>query len=124
MYEISVEDHFTSAHSLKCRDGTWEKPHRHVWKVSVVMRSGTLDSTGVVADFGEVRHCLKAVLAEFHGKSFNDHPAFRSRTLNPSTENIAKLIYDQLQGRLQFEGVRLAKVVVWETPDASASYCA
>lgn len=124
MFEVEVQDEFSAAHFLKLYDGSWEPRHGHNWKVSVVMRSEGLDSMGVVADFEALKPRLKKVLAEFHEISINDHPDFKGGKLNPSTENIAKVICEKLAGSFQSPGARIVKVTVWETPDASASYYA
>jgi len=89
------------------------------------MRAEKLDSMGVVVDFEMLKPTLKKILAEFNEKSFNDHPEFRNERLNPSTENIAQLICERLSRALKPNpnGARIMKVTVWETPDASASYC-
>ncbi len=124
MYEIEVSDEFSAAHFLKLYDGKWEHRHGHNWKVSVVMRSEKLDSMGVVVDFEALKPSLKKVLAEFHERSFNEHPVFRDEKLNPSTENIAKLIHDKLSKNLKSPNAKIVKVTVWETPEASASFYA
>lgn len=124
MYEVEVHDEFSAAHFLKLYDGSWEKRHGHNWKVSVVMRSQRLDSMGVVVDFEALKPSLKKVLAEFSHISINDHPDFKEGRLNPSTENIARLIHDRLRAALQPTQASIVKVTVWETPDASASYYA
>ncbi len=124
MYEVEVQDEFSAAHFLKLYDGTWEHRHGHNWKVSVVMRSEKLDSMGVVVDFEALKPSLKKVLAEFHEKSFNEHPDFKNEILNPSTENIAKIIYDRLSKNFKSANAKIAKVTVWETPGASASFYA
>ena len=120
MFEVTVEDEFSAVHYLKLYDGSWEPRHGHQFKVAVTMRSKTLDSMGVVVDFEWLKPSLKEVLAEFHEKSFNDHPEFRSR--NTSTENIAKMIHDRLEKKAPQDGAKIVKVTVWETPDARASY--
>ena len=122
MYEVEVQDEFSAAHFLKLYDGTWEHRHGHNWKVSVVMRSDKLDSMGVVVDFEALKPGLKKTLAEFHEKSFNEHPDFKDEKLNPSTENIAKMIYERLLKNFKSANAKIVKVTVWETPDASASY--
>ena len=122
MYEIEVHDEFSAAHFLKLYDGSWERRHGHNWKVSVVMRSEKLDSMGVVVDFEALRPSLKKVLAEFHERSFNEHPDFKNEALNPSTENIAKMIYQRLSENFKSVNAKIIKVTVWETPGASASY--
>ena len=122
MYEITVEDEFSAAHFLKLYDGSWEKRHGHDWKVAVVMRAPQLDRIGVVVDFEALKPALRGVLQEFEGASFNEHASFKGGTLNPSTENIAKLICDRLSKKLKSDNARITKVTVWETPDASATF--
>ena len=122
MFEVEVQDEFSAAHFLKLYDGTWEHRHGHNWKVSVVMRSEKLDSMGVVVDFEALKPALKKVLSEFHEGSFNEHPDFKDEKLNPSTENIAKLIYQRLSKSFQSKNARIVKVTVWETPEGNASY--
>ena len=124
MYEVEVQDEFSAAHFLKLYDGTWERRHGHNWKVSVVVRSQELDSMGVVTDFETLKPSLKKVLAEFHECSFNEHPDFKDEKLNPSTENIAKIIYERLLKNFNSANAIIVKVTVWETPEASASYYA
>ncbi len=124
MYEVVVEDEFSAAHFLKLYDGSWEHRHGHNWKVAVVMQSERLDSMGVVVDFESLKPNLKKVLAEFNEISLNDHPDFSGGKLNPSTENIAKMIYQRLVRGFKSDNAKIVKVTVWETPDACASFYA
>lgn len=124
MYEIEMQDEFSAAHFLKLTDGSWERRHGHNWKVSVLMRSEKLDSMGVVVDFEMLKPALKTVLAEFQQTSFNEHPDFKNEKMNPSTENIAKLICERLSKTVKSPNAKIVKVTVWETPEASASYYA
>ncbi len=122
MYEVVVERGFSAAHFLKLYDGSWEHRHGHQWKVAVTVRSEMLDSMGVVVDFEALKPGLEKVLAEFDETSLNDHPDFKEGALNPSTENIAKVICERLSKRLGSKNAKITKVTVWETPDASASF--
>ena len=117
-------DEFSAAHFLKLYDGSWEKRHGHNWKVAVVVQAEKLDSMGVVVDFEALKPNLKKVLAEFEATSFNENPEFKGERLNPSTENIAKLIHDRLKTNWKSGTARIVKVTVWETPDACAAYYA
>lgn len=121
MFQVEVDSEFSAVHSLKLYDGTYEPRHGHDFKVRVLMESEGLDPIGVVTDFEALKPLLKNVLAEFHEISINEHPDFREK-LNPSTENIAKVIGVRLKSKFRSPTVRLKKVTVWETPDASASY--
>jgi 6-pyruvoyltetrahydropterin/6-carboxytetrahydropterin synthase len=122
MFEVTVEDEFSAAHFLKLYDGSWEKRHGHGWKVAVTLSAQTLDSIGVVVDFEALKPALRKVLSEFEQISFNDHPDFKDGKLNPSTENIARLICGRLSAHLKSPNAKIVRVTVWETPDASASY--
>ena len=124
MYEVVVEDEFSAAHFLKLYDGSWEKRHGHNWKVAVTVRASELDSMGVVTDFEMLRPLLKKVLKRFSEIAINEHPDFNNEKLNPSTENIARRIYDHLNAEFKSQNAALVKVTVWETPDASASFYA
>lgn len=122
MFEVVVEGEFSAAHALRLYDGTWEPRHGHDWKVAVTVRSEALDSMAVVVDFEVLKPELKKVLSEFHEKFINDHPDFKGGRLNPSTENIARRIHDRLSLGWKSPAY-IARVTVWETPDAAASYC-
>ena len=122
MYEIVIEDEFSAAHFLKLYDGSWENRHGHNWKVAVTARADQLDSMGVVMDFEMLKPALKEILAELNFTSLNEHSRFKSTTVNSSTENIARLIYDELSKKVRSKTARITKVTVWETPDACASY--
>jgi 6-pyruvoyltetrahydropterin/6-carboxytetrahydropterin synthase len=123
VFEVTVEAAFSAAHSLKLYDGSYEPRHGHTWKVAVVAQAQALDSIGVVVDFEQLKPNLKKVLSEFQGVSFNDHPDFKDGKMNPSTELIAKTIHDRLLPGFKTGNAKITKVTVWETPDASASYC-
>lgn len=122
MYEIVVEDEFSAAHFLKLYDGTWEHRHGHNWKVAVKAEAKKLDSMGVVLDFEMLKPALRDVLSRLHLTSLNNHPRFKDERANSSTENIARLIYDELSKRIASKTAKITKVTVWETPDACASY--
>ncbi len=123
MYEVEVRGEFSAAHALKLYDGSTEPRHGHTFAVAVVMRAEKLDSIGVVVDFEELKPQLRSVLSELEHTQIADQPEFRAG-LNPSTENIAKIIYDRLKSRFRSANASITKVTVWETPEASASFYA
>ncbi len=122
MHEVIVEDEFSAAHFLKLYDGSWEHRHGHNWKVVVVVAAEKLDSMEVVVDFEALKPALKKILSEFHGTCFNDHAEFKNGRRNPSTENIARLIYDRLHENFKSKTAKITRVTICETPDACASY--
>jgi 6-pyruvoyltetrahydropterin/6-carboxytetrahydropterin synthase len=119
MYELHVVSNFSAAHRLRGYKGKCENLHGHNWRVEVVVGAEELDKLGMVVDFKVVKQRLTQVLDKYDHRFLNRLPAFRRS--NPTTENIAREISEQLTGRLPAK-VRVKNVTVWEAPGCSASY--
>lgn len=116
MYEVEVWLDFSAAHHLRGYRGKCEDVHGHNWKVYAAVASGKLNDIGIVADFKDIREKLKAVLKRFDHKDLNKLPPFRKA--NPTSENIAKYIYDELR-RMKLD---VSRVSVWEAENSKATY--
>jgi 6-pyruvoyltetrahydropterin/6-carboxytetrahydropterin synthase len=69
----------------------------------------------------ELKRIVHAVLDRMDHQWLNEFPPFD--VLNPSAENMAKYIYDEISAGIRTrEGVQLASVRLWETDTASATY--
>jgi 6-pyruvoyltetrahydropterin/6-carboxytetrahydropterin synthase len=119
MYQVSVEGHFDAAHYLRDYGGKCENVHGHRFKVVVNLKASKLNETGLAYDFVELKRHLGEVIARFDHTSLNDVPPFDK--INPSSENIAVTIYDQLKGCFSGE-VSLSSVEVWESPQSCVTY--
>ena len=122
MYELKIEDAFAAAHNLRAYKGQCEALHGHNWKVEVVVRADRLDELGLAVDFKELKEATTAVLDELDHTYLNELPAFREQ--NPSSELIAKYIFEQLQEKVSREGLWVHRVTAWESDNACASYLA
>lgn len=120
MYQITLKDTFSSAHSLWDAQGKFEDLHGHDFKVEVDLKRDELDGIGVVIDFVEVKPKLKEILRRIDHAFLNELPEFRGK--NTSVENVARYIHDALAKVLKGKGVRVKRVTVWETEDAGATY--
>ncbi|WP_297057353.1 6-carboxytetrahydropterin synthase QueD [Thermosulfurimonas sp.] len=120
MYELTVRDEFSAAHQLRGYEGACEHLHGHNWKVEVAVRGRDLNSIGILIDFKELKRALREVLGELDHRNLNELPAFRE--LNPSSENLARYIFDRLRERLAGKPVKVYRVTVCETERACASY--
>ena len=115
MYKIKVELGFSSAHNLRGYKGKCEELHGHNWKVEVEVGSKKLDKTGMVMDFTYLKDKLKKVLEPMDHKYLNKIPYFKK--VNPTSENIAKYIFDKLSTSLSvgnLKGLNILEVTVWE----------
>ncbi|KMQ51753.1 Queuosine biosynthesis QueD, PTPS-I / Folate biosynthesis protein PTPS-III [Chitinispirillum alkaliphilum] len=120
MYEVTTESHFSAAHRLRNYSGPCENIHGHNWLVRVTVRCSTLDDCGIGIDFKLLRKKLKDVLDEFDHKDLN--LVFGETGLNPSSENIARYIYELLDKSLGDSNASMARVEVHETPGNYATY--
>jgi len=120
MYEITTEAHFSAAHRLRNYNGPCENLHGHNWVVRASVRCEELDKIGLGIDFKILKNRLNAVLDEFDHRDINE--AFDPIGLSPSSENIAKYIYDKLNVLLADDGVKAFRVEVQETPGNCAAY--
>ena len=120
MYEISVEKHFDAAHFLRGYKGKCEALHGHRFRVVVKVKSSVLNDIGIVYDFTDLKQHLRGIINRFDHTCLNDAPPFDK--INPSSENIASLIYGELEPRLAEAPVSISCVEVWESPEARVSY--
>lgn len=121
MYELKIEDSFSAAHNLRDYKGVCESLHGHNWRVEVFVKSSELNDIGLVIDFKELKSVTKEVTDKLDHKHINEIDYFKN--VNPSSENIAKYIYDELEDKLkEHNNVILNKVTVYESLSSSASY--
>ena len=119
MYEISYETHFAAAHNLRGYSGSCERLHGHNWKVQVLLRASTLDELGMVLDFRDVKARVDGLLDTLDHGYLNTIEPFTAA--NPTTENIARWIFEELGKKLP-DSVSVHKVTVWESERCGASY--
>ncbi|MES0396004.1 MAG: 6-carboxytetrahydropterin synthase QueD [Syntrophobacteria bacterium] len=120
MYELKIITEFSAAHNLRNFRGKCEALHGHNWKVEVVVSGEELDGSGVVLDFAEVKAATSEVMSEIDHRYLNELPFFIEH--NPSSENIARYIFQRLQEKITDERVRVQRVTAWESQDACATY--
>jgi 6-pyruvoyltetrahydropterin/6-carboxytetrahydropterin synthase len=120
MYEITVISHFSGAHRLRYLHGKCEELHGHNWKVEVSVISNRLGKEGVAIDFGILKQKVEKALKSLDHSYLNDLPYFSG--IEPSSENIAKYIFDKVKIELKGRPVALKKVTAWESETAYATY--
>jgi 6-pyruvoyltetrahydropterin/6-carboxytetrahydropterin synthase len=120
MFELMIETQFSAAHQLRCYKGKCEKLHGHNWKIQVYVLSERLNDIDIAIDFHELKKLTGEIIAPLDHSFLNDIFPFTEK--NPSSENIAKWIYDSLKKRLGGDDIDLSAVTVWESETASATY--
>lgn len=120
MFEIYIKSDFSSAHFLREYKGKCEDLHGHNWDVEVLILAKNVNKIGIAIDFKELKYKLNAILEKLDHKCLNNLSYFKK--INPTSENIAKYIFDQLKPRLKNKFIKLFKVTVWESKSSYASY--
>jgi len=120
MYYVSIQTHFSAAHSLRNYKGECENLHGHNWKVEVTVSTETLDETGMAIDFTLLKQKTNSIVKQLDHHHLNEIPHFIK--INPSSENIAAYLFNLLKEQLKNTTVTLTKVSVWESETSKASY--
>ena len=120
MYELKVITYFSAAHQLREFEGACEDLHGHNWKMEIYVTSEALTKAGIVVDFRVLKKHVKTVMAELDHKFLNDLEAFRDE--NPSSENIARHVAEQLSLLIEEPGIEVSRVTAWESENACATY--
>jgi len=147
-YRICKTIEIESGHMLTKHQDNCKYPHGHSRQVELILESDELDSNDMVCDFKVLKIALKGFLDSFdHAMCINTKDpiyntfkkAYGDRVIgfndtDPTTEVIAKMIFDKVQDSLNqytkkkrqtyplSKEVRLIRVRVWETSTSWAEY--
>ena len=119
MFTISIETNFWASHQLALPNGLKEPLHSHNWLVTAEVISDKLNSMAVVMNFQTLKDMVDNIVDEFGNTSLNEFSYFQKN--NPSAENVAKYIYEELKPKLT-KDVKLRCISVVEQPGCSARF--
>ena len=120
-WQLTVRDHFSAAHALRHYQGKCEALHGHNFGVEICVEGEKLsEPVQYLVDFSILKKELKNALAVLDHKNLNELEEFK--TLNPSSENLARFIYQRLKPNIALLGAKLIFVSVSESPAQSARY--
>ena len=121
MFEVTVEETFAAGHALRNYHGKCENVHGHNYRVQVTLEGERLDDTGLLVDFVHLKKVLNRIIDTMDHQFLNEVAPFDR--INPSAENMAKYIFEELDKGLEPDTpARLATVRLWETDTCSATY--
>ncbi|MFH0824084.1 MAG: 6-carboxytetrahydropterin synthase QueD [Pseudomonadota bacterium] len=120
MFEIEIVSGFAAAHLLRDYKGKCEHLHGHNYRVHVTARSQGLEAGGMVIDFTELKRVTNDVLERLDHAFLNELTPFD--TIEPSAENIAAVLFGEIEGKLGERGRLLHGVSVWESDTSRATF--
>lgn len=118
MYNLTIRTEFAAAHRIKEAEGKCERLHGHTWKVQVTIQGKKLDERGMLIDFREVKKIIKKSLDKLDHQYLNEV----LKNIEPTTENIAKYLFKELERELNSERVKLSEIKVGESDKTWVSY--
>ena len=125
--------HFSAAHRLyrpdwsdernaevfgDCSNPNW---HGHNYELDVTVEGSVDPETGFVMDLKKLKEALESrVVGDLDHRNLNVEVPWLDG-INPTTENVVVAVWDRLVEAMP-EGVRLARIVLHETPRNSVEY--
>lgn len=119
MFTLVVKQQISAAHRLRGYPGACERIHGHNYRITASVSGNELDQLGMVLDLTRLQTILMDCLGQFDHRIINDVAPFDA--LNPTSENLARYIFQWLQSRLPGE-VEVRSVEVAETDEISVIY--
>ncbi len=119
-YKLKILTDFASAHTLRDYPGACSRMHGHNWKVEVEVYANELDDMGMVIDFKSIKKTTRDICQQLDHQYLNDIPPFDQ--INPTAENIAKYLYQQLDKAFTSKPARIHAITLWETERACVTY--
>ena len=131
MFRVTREIRFCYGHRLLNYDGKCRHLHGHNGRAVITLETPQLDPLGMVVDFTRIKRIVSAWINDALDHKMilhKDDPALPSlrqqgepvfvMDVNPTAENIAKLIYDYAAA----QGFPVVEVRLWETDTCYATY--
>lgn len=120
MYEITIKKSFSAAHILREIGGKCEDLHGHNFVVEISVTALDLNKEGILIDFRILKKWTDKILKELDHKYLNEIEYFTER--NPSSEHMARFIFDRISIKARRHHVEVSCVTVWESENARVSY--
>ena len=121
VWQLTVRSEFSAAHALRNFHGKCENTHGHNYMVEMTVEGEKLEPEAeLLVDFSVLKTLLRQELQYLDHEDINQIAPFDR--INPSSENLARHLWRQLQPKLTGLPVKLRSVTVSEKSTQSASY--
>jgi len=121
LWRLAVRSEFSAGHALRHYGGKCENLHGHNFSVEMVVEGADLqEDTELLVDFKVLKARLNKALEALDHSVLNECPPFD--VINPSSENLARHLWQSLEPAMEEPGVRLHSITVGEKAGQSAAY--
>ena len=119
-YTLKILTEFASAHTLRDYPGACSRMHGHNWKVELDVVAKSLNETGMVVDFKQMKSAANEVCDQLDHRYLNEIEPFTD--INPTAENIAAWLYGEISKKLNSDQAKVSSLTLWETDRACVKY--
>ena len=119
-YTLKIVTDFASAHTLRDYPGACSRMHGHNWKVELELESTHLNEIGMAVVFKAMNQATTEICDRLDHRYSNEKEPFTE--INPSSENVAKWLFDSIKKKIDDKNVSCSSVTVWESESSSATY--
>jgi 6-pyruvoyltetrahydropterin/6-carboxytetrahydropterin synthase len=113
-YELAIDIFFNARHHVVI-EGYRGPDHAHSYRLQVRCRSRSLTQQDqVVIGYQTLRERIRQVASAYNNRFLNELPPFQH--IQPTTENLTAVVFQQLTRTLQDLPVELVSVTVWDSP--------
>ncbi|QQB05332.1 6-carboxytetrahydropterin synthase QueD [Macrococcoides caseolyticum] len=119
-FELNKDINFSAAHFIPNeKAGVCSRVHGHTYFANVTIGGNELDEMGFLVNFRDIKSIINDT---FDHRLMNDLEAFQGTP--PSTESIAKLIFEKIEAHLDTlsHGPKVLQVYLRETPTSYVLY--
>jgi 6-pyruvoyltetrahydropterin/6-carboxytetrahydropterin synthase len=120
VYRVSKQLWFCAAHQVRLSESRCEALHGHNYRVLVHAEAEKLDEVSYVLDFASLKQAAVEATSRFDHQNINEVEPFTK--LNPTAEELARYLCEELARRFDDGRVRIHKVEVFETDNNRAEY--
>jgi 6-pyruvoyltetrahydropterin/6-carboxytetrahydropterin synthase len=122
VYRVSKQLWFCAAHQVRLSEDRCENLHGHNYRVLVHAEARELDATSYVLDFARLKKAAIEATSRFDHGNLNEIAPFQDGGWNPTAEQLARHLAEELARKLDDARVRICKVEVFETDNNRAEY--
>ncbi|GAB4404494.1 MAG: hypothetical protein OHK0052_27000 [Anaerolineales bacterium] len=122
VYEMRIDVFFNARHAVVTQ-GRRGPVHAHAYRLEVVFRTHQLSAgESLMVGYADLRRQVVRVAQAYNNHLLNDLPPFQNSRLQPSTEALAGIMYQQVERLVKNLPVTLMQVIVRESPTESVAY--
>ena len=119
-YELAIDIFFNARHHV-VMGGHQGPDHAHSYRLQVRCSSRSLSTEDqVIIGYHTLRERIRQVAGAYNNQYLNELPPFQR--LQPTTENLTAVLYQQLDRTLQDLPVDLISVTVWDSPTEAITF--